>query len=127
MDSYRQGSFKSTDLGIVSLNIDVDLSSYFNWNTKMLFVSAVVEYAQDSFPLNQAVIWDEIVRDKEDAVIKIKNLKREYPVYDILNALHNKQANLTLQCHIIPWVGFMSTERHVVPNAVVFPSSVYKK
>ncbi|KAH9265664.1 hypothetical protein BASA83_011067 [Batrachochytrium salamandrivorans] len=44
-DYYNYGT-PHTNLGVVSFDLDADLSSYFKWNTKLLFVSAIVEFSQ---------------------------------------------------------------------------------
>ncbi|KAI8914119.1 signal peptidase subunit-domain-containing protein [Entophlyctis helioformis] len=120
-DYYNSYKEPLTNFGVLSFNLDADLSSYFNWNTKLLFVSAIVEFANPQFPLNQAVIWDDIIQEKEDAVISLKDKSYEYQVYDITNSLAGSTANLTLQLQVVPHVGFMRTFRTIVPNAVHFP------
>eukprot|EP00842_Homolaphlyctis_polyrhiza_P002031 jgi/Hompol1/2829/HPOL_003046-RA len=117
---FRYNSPKA-DLGLVSFDLDADLSSYFNWNTKLLFVSAIVEFSNDQYPFNQAVIWDDIIREREDAVIQLRNKNYEYMVHDLANSLSGSKANFTLQFQIVPWVGFMKTHREVIPDGIKFP------
>ncbi|KAJ3310281.1 Signal peptidase complex subunit [Boothiomyces sp. JEL0838] len=93
-------------LGRLHFDIDADLRNYFNWNTKMLFVSVICEFSND--------------QNKEDALIKYKKKRGEYPIHDLADKLQGTTANLTLQFQIIPWVGFMVTDRVTVENAVTF-------
>ncbi|EGF78998.1 hypothetical protein BATDEDRAFT_89989 [Batrachochytrium dendrobatidis JAM81] len=125
-DYYMYGS-PYTNLGVISFDLDADLSSYFQWNTKLLFVSAIVEFTNSQYHVNQAVIWDDLISDKEDAVIVLKNQRHEYQVHDLTNSLANSKANLTLQLQVVPWVGVMRTYRHVVADGITFPDAPAKK
>ena len=49
------------DQAILSLGIDADLRSVFNWNVKQLFVYVTAEYETDANVLNQVVVWDSII------------------------------------------------------------------
>ncbi|KAJ3255713.1 Signal peptidase complex subunit [Boothiomyces macroporosus] len=111
-------------LGRLHFDIDADLRNYFNWNTKMLFVSVICEFSNDQYHLNHAVVWDDVIWNKEDALIKYKKKRGEYPIHDLTDKLQGTTANLTLQFQIIPWVGFMVTDRVTVENAVTFIKTV---
>ena len=52
------------DQAILSLGIDADLRSVFNWNVKQLFVYVTAEYETDANVLNQVVVWDSIINDQ---------------------------------------------------------------
>ncbi|KAJ1339991.1 hypothetical protein BSLG_005317 [Batrachochytrium salamandrivorans] len=125
-DYYNYGT-PHTNLGVVSFDLDADLSSYFKWNTKLLFVSAIVEFSNSQYEVNQAVIWDDVILDREDAVINLKNQRHEYQVHDLTNALGGSSANFTLQFQVVPWVGIMRSHRHVIPDAITFPVPATKK
>ena len=49
------------DQAILSLQIDADLRSVFNWNVKQLFVYITAEYETEANTLNQVVVWDQII------------------------------------------------------------------
>lgn len=49
------------------LALDLDLTPLFNWNTKQLFLYVQAEYTNAQGVYNEVVIWDKIVRSKEDA------------------------------------------------------------
>ena len=53
-------------MDIFYFDLDADLSPVFNWNVKQLFVYVTAEYKSKTNELNQVVIWDKIVLDKED-------------------------------------------------------------
>lgn len=48
-----------------------DLSPLFNWNTKQLFVYLQAEYSDAQGVKNEVVIWDKIIRTKEDANLSL--------------------------------------------------------
>ena len=51
------------DQAVLTLGIDADLRSVFNWNVKQLFVYVTAEYETDANVLNQVVVWDTIIND----------------------------------------------------------------
>lgn len=52
--------------------IRADLTPLFNWNTKQLFLYLQAEYNDAKGTKNEVVIWDRIVRNKEDANLAIQ-------------------------------------------------------
>lgn len=48
-----------------------DLTPLFNWNTKQLFLYIQAEYTNAQGIYNEVVIWDKIVRNKEEANITL--------------------------------------------------------
>ncbi|KAF7790727.1 hypothetical protein EIP86_001683 [Pleurotus ostreatoroseus] len=53
------------------LNILADLTSLFNWNTKQLFLYVQAEYTNAQGVYNEVVIWDKIIRSKEEANLAV--------------------------------------------------------
>jgi len=51
------------DQAVLTLGIEADLRSVFNWNVKQLFVYVTAEYETDANVLNQVVVWDTIIND----------------------------------------------------------------
>ena len=51
------------DQAVLTLGIDADLRSVFNWNVKQLFVYVTAEYETEANVLNQVVVWDTIIND----------------------------------------------------------------
>ena len=48
---------------VLTLGIDADLRSVWNWNVKQLFVYVTAEYETKPNVLNQVVVWDTIISD----------------------------------------------------------------
>ena len=46
------------DQAVLTLGIDADLRTVFNWNVKQLFVYVTAEYETEPNVLNQVVVWD---------------------------------------------------------------------
>ncbi|KAI0784614.1 signal peptidase 22kDa subunit, partial [Abortiporus biennis] len=63
---------KNQDFAFVQFNVSADLTPLFNWNTKQLFLYVGAEYTDNKGVRNEVVIWDKIVRRKEDADINIQ-------------------------------------------------------
>ncbi|KXS13492.1 signal peptidase 22 kDa subunit [Gonapodya prolifera JEL478] len=100
-----QNQSGDSELAIIRFDISADLRDLWNWNTKQLFVYVVAEYETDSHSTNQVVIWDSIIRNKDDALIRLRNVKGEYFLVDINPTLSTVSAKFTLHWNIIPYVG----------------------
>jgi len=102
LKKYRDG----TDKAVLTFDIDADLSSVFNWNTKQLFVFLVAEYASTSNRKNEVVIWDAIIRTKEEAqYLQRKEEGIKYFLADQYDELRNAQVKLKLKWDIMPVCG----------------------
>ena len=84
-------------------DIDADFSDLFHWNTKQVFVSLVAEYetaqhvsyalrSSTKRPLtlppttqkiNQATIWDKIIRSKQDAHVVLVDSMHKYALREV--------------------------------------------
>ncbi|KAF8644794.1 hypothetical protein AX16_008256 [Volvariella volvacea WC 439] len=72
---------RKQELAFVNFNITADLTPLFHWNTKQLFLYLEAEYTNAQGIQNEVVIWDRIVRRKEDAQIKVVG-KNKYNFHD---------------------------------------------
>lgn len=84
----RSGAVNGKGKENVRLNfdLDADLSSLFNWNTKQVFVYLTAEYdggAKRADISNKVTFWDRIITDKSGAVLKLRNQRGAYSVYDV--------------------------------------------
>jgi signal peptidase complex subunit 3 len=70
------------DRALLSFDINADLTPAFHWNIKQLFVFVVAEYESTLNPLNQVIIWDKIVKSKEEAHLKLNNEFVKYALID---------------------------------------------
>lgn len=91
-------------------DLDADLTSLFNWNTKQVIVYLVGNY--NNLQMNginnsesKVVFWDRIIKDRDHAKIHLKNKKSKYSVYDYYPILSNKTATMKLEFNVQPWVG----------------------
>ncbi|DAZ94934.1 TPA: hypothetical protein N0F65_012651 [Lagenidium giganteum] len=95
-----------TDRATLSFNLDADLSSVFNWNVKQLFVYVVAEYVTKSNAKNEVVIWDKIVRSKEDAAaISATEEGVKYFLADQYDQLRGANVSLRLEWDVMPVCG----------------------
>ena len=54
---------------------------------------------------NHMVVWDDIIRDKRDAVIDLQKVKSKYLVYGLdKSGLEGEKLKLTFHYNMIPWV-----------------------
>ena len=110
------------DQAILSLGIYADLRSVYNWNVKQLFVYVTAEYETDANVLNQVVIWDTIVEEPSQALIKADFAVNKYSLTDQGYGLRDNNVTLVLNWNIVPSTGlltlhhaFDATHRFVVP------------
>ncbi|KAH7916614.1 signal peptidase 22 kDa subunit [Hygrophoropsis aurantiaca] len=100
--------YKKQEFGFVNFNITADLTPLFNWNTKQLFLYLEAEYTNAQGVKNDVVLWDRIVRRKEDAVINFSG-KNKYKFRDLSKTFKNvAPAHYALKYNVMPYVGMLT-------------------
>ena len=95
----------SQEQAILTLAIDADLTSLFNWNVKMLFVFITAEYETEPNVLNQVVMWDHIVQARELAHLRYESVTNKYSLTDQGYGLKGNNVTLVLNWDVIPTTG----------------------
>lgn len=104
--SFGAANGKSKENSRIALDLDADLTSLFNWNTKQVFLYLTAEYAgKADGSSNKVTYWDRIITSPKDAVIHVKNLNSKYSVWDVERSFRGRNATLKLEWNIQPWVG----------------------
>lgn len=113
---------KKQELAFVNFNVTTDLTSLFNWNTKQLFLYLEAEYTDTKGVKNNVVIWDRIVRRKEDASVNVVG-KNKYMFRELSSSFRNSpSAHYALKYNIMPYVGALTYgEATKTVGAVTFP------
>lgn len=93
------------DRALLSFDLHADLTPAFHWNIKQLFVFVVAEYTTAVNPLNQVIIWDKIVKSKEEAHLKFYNEFIKYALIDQGAELRNRTITLKLYFDHMPITG----------------------
>ncbi|KAJ6487834.1 signal peptidase 22 kDa subunit [Mycena sanguinolenta] len=109
----------------IDFAVQADLAPLFNWNTKQLFLYLEAEYTNAKGVKNAVVIWDKIVRRKEDASIKLSGKKmggkQKYAFKDV-HGFRDASATYTLRYNLMPHVGALVYGVAAASNASVpFP------
>ncbi|EKM78696.1 hypothetical protein AGABI1DRAFT_41107 [Agaricus bisporus var. burnettii JB137-S8] len=100
--------YPKQELAFVNFNVTADLTPLFHWNTKQLFVWVEAEFNNTKRAENAVVIWDRIVRRKEDANLKVAG-KNKYMLRELTkNFKHAKPAHYTLKYNVMPYVGVLT-------------------
>lgn len=90
----------------IDFDLQTDLSSLFNWNTKQIFVYLTAEYENSkNTTSNELAFWDKIITSPNDSVLDLKNIKSKYNVWDVNENLSGKNLKFKLNWNIQPWVG----------------------
>jgi len=100
-------SNRNHDMAVVQFNISTDLSPLFNWNTKQLFIYLAAEYNNTQGVKNEVVIWDRIVRRKEDAAVSVVG-RNKYLLRESSSFKGVTPAYYTLKYNVMPYVGFLT-------------------
>jgi len=104
----RRYPFKNEEISFVKFNISTDFTPLFNWNTKQLFVYLEAEYTNAQGVNNTVILWDRIVRRKEQAKINIVQ-KDKYRLRDLSGSFRDVlPAQYSLKYNIMPYVGVLS-------------------
>ncbi|PHJ25055.1 signal peptidase [Cystoisospora suis] len=109
----------------LALDIEADLTSCFNWNTKQLFVYVVVRYETPKNKRNEVIIWDSIISDPEDAFIELESVTSKYPLRDHGKGLRNRNVTVSLEYVYHPIVGLMQSHP-VASSTYTLPSSYFR-
>ncbi|RDB16778.1 putative signal peptidase complex subunit 3, partial [Hypsizygus marmoreus] len=122
--NQRRYSSKKQELAFVNFNITADLTPLFHWNTKQLFLYLEAEYTNTQGVKNEVVIWDRIVRRKEDAVVSVVG-KNKYMFRELSSTFKNiPPAHYTLKYNVMPYVGaLMYGEAATSLEPVAFPEA----
>ncbi|KAH6913059.1 signal peptidase 22kDa subunit [Coprinopsis sp. MPI-PUGE-AT-0042] len=104
----RRYATKKQDLAFVDFNITADFSPMFNWNTKQIFLYLQAEYENTKGVKNEVVIWDRIVRSKDQAKVNVIG-KNKYNFRELSTSFKKiANANYTLQYNVMPYVGVLT-------------------
>ncbi|KAK0463890.1 signal peptidase subunit [Desarmillaria tabescens] len=99
---------RKQEMAFVNFDLKADLTPLFNWNTKQLFLYLEAEYVNTEGVHNEVVIWDRIVRRKEDAIIKVSG-KNKYAFRDVSRKFKDiPTSNYTLKYNVMPYVGLLT-------------------
>jgi len=104
----RQYNQPQREFAFVRFNVTADLTPLFNWNTKQLFLYLGAEYTNAQGVKNDVVIWDRIVRRKEDAVINVAG-KNKYVFKEVSSSFKSVEpAHYSLKYNVMPHVGALT-------------------
>ena len=104
---------------ILALNIDADMTQAFNWNVKHLFLYITAEYETEPNVLNQVVIWDHIVSDRNEANIRYDEVMNKYSLIDQGYGLRGNNVSMVMNWYVIPYTGLI-LKRHAFDKVHTF-------
>ncbi|KAJ1835106.1 Signal peptidase complex subunit [Coemansia sp. RSA 2711] len=99
---------RSAEYARLTFDVDADLTSMFNWNTKLLFAYITADYNAPGFETNRVVIWDRIIRNKRQAKLRLRKHHNKYSLRNYALTFEGVEgANLTLHINPVPYLGLM--------------------
>jgi signal peptidase complex subunit 3 len=146
---FSTGDRAKKDLGILSFDLQADLTPLFDWNVKQLFVYLTAQYTTPKHEVNEVVLWDTIIkradvlpfldspasdddtasdalskrRPGNPASLELRGSHTKYYMWDEGNGLvGNPNVTLVLSWNIVPHAGRLRDARGNGPHAVTFPA-----
>jgi len=110
-----------SDQASITFDLQADLTSLFNWNTKQLFLFITAEYETSKNKVNQVVVWDKLILDKESAVLNLEKAIGKYMLVDQGFGLRSNKIKFTLYWDLLPITGLNSVGSAGTVS-VAFPS-----
>ncbi|KAK2725130.1 hypothetical protein QYM36_001547 [Artemia franciscana] len=112
--------YSEFDLGVLNLDLKTDLKPLFNWNVKQLYVYLTAEYHTKHNILNQVVLCDKIIKNRDEAKLDLKGLTVWFG--DKENELRgNENIVLTLSWNLVPNIGFLPRYSGTGAKVINFP------
>eukprot|EP00894_Picocystis_sp_ML_P005170 jgi/Pico_ML_1/55687/g1342.t2 len=98
---------KGNEMLVLNMELDLDTSKLFSWNTKQVFFWLQAEYATSRHENNQITFLDHIVRSTDRKVFHEEDIRNEYPIVSRGRALRGNALNVTLYWEALPKVGMI--------------------
>ncbi|KAK8791705.1 hypothetical protein WA588_002014, partial [Blastocystis sp. NMH] len=89
----------------ISFNLAYDLRKDWNYNTRSIYVYAVVSYEGDKED-HDMIMWDKVIMKKEDAVFD-GLIDDQYILYNDDKSILRKELKVSIHYQIQPTVGFV--------------------
>jgi len=109
---------RRNDRAWIVLDIDADLRSIFNWNTKQVYMYVTVDFSTKRNWLNRVTVFDRIAESASAAHIKEPKARLPFPftLSDQGNGLRGKEFNLTVAWQTVPRSGLLLTGERTFPG-----------
>ncbi|TGZ84923.1 signal peptidase 22 kDa subunit [Ascodesmis nigricans] len=107
-------STKPQEYLLINFDLDADLTSLFNWNTKQVFAYLTVLYNSPSassspskYTENEMILWDTIIPDVRSAKLHLVNEQAKYKANDITGKFAERNATVRFEWNVQPHVGVL--------------------
>ncbi|VWU48528.1 signal peptidase complex subunit 3, putative [Hepatocystis sp. ex Piliocolobus tephrosceles] len=102
---FVYNKYINADEAVFTLDLSYDMRHAFNWNLKQLFVYVLVTYKTPIKSINEVIIQDYIIENKNDAKKTYKNIIPKYSLKDYSNGLKNNTIQLQVCYKYMPIIG----------------------
>lgn len=114
------------DQSTLSFNLQYNFTSEFHWNMNQLFVYVVASYNHTTNVRNEVILWDDIIRNKEDAFLETTQFMVEYPLRDQYKELKGRDVRLHLRYRTMPITGIIY-EKEVTVADFNLPNEYFRE
>jgi len=110
---YVSRGIASGEQAHLKFDMDVDLTSEWNWDVKQIFMFLTASFetpgkTKGGKPqIHNIVVWDAVIQEREDALFRLRGQKGKYPIVDFQSQLRGTEVELTLHWDIMPTVGLL--------------------
>ncbi|CAZ79901.1 unnamed protein product [Tuber melanosporum] len=120
--AHQYYTSKVQEYAVLYFDLEADLSSLFNWNTKQVFAYVSATYPGSKYTDNEIVIWDTILPSRSASKLILKNERAKYSINDITGKFAGRD-NVTLSFHwnVQPHVGRLTWGAVGLTKGVKFP------
>ncbi|WFD00763.1 hypothetical protein MYAM1_003515 [Malassezia yamatoensis] len=116
------GDRRTQDFLETSMDLEMDISPLFTWNTKQVFLSVIGSYASPSRPENEVVFWDRILSSKRQSHVRLSNLRNKYGFRETSRTFQNiTSVEFSVHWNVMPFVGIMRHGRTEFTAPVTLP------
>jgi len=119
-------AYMDSDQSNVSFDLEADFRELFHWNMNQLFVYVTASFETEKNKRNEVTIWDQIIQDKDEAVLSLKNVTNEYPIRDQYRSLRGRNIELIVNYRTMPITGLMHTHE-AARSVFVSPNNYFRQ
>ncbi|KAI5850392.1 signal peptidase 22kDa subunit [Morchella snyderi] len=107
--AHQYYASKVQEYAFINFDLDADLESLFNWNTKQVFTYISASYPGSKFSENEAVIWDAILPHRSASRLYLKSERAKYNINDITGEFSEREnITLSLYWNVQPHIGVLT-------------------
>ncbi|ORM41075.1 Signal peptidase complex subunit 3 [Babesia sp. Xinjiang] len=99
------------DRAAIEFNLSYDLREVFDWSTNVIFLYVTANYETPKHPINELIIYDKVIENREDAYEPGSDIVSKYYMVDYGRSLRETRVTLRLCYCFVPIGGLISSHQ----------------